>query len=146
MSWAVGPSHAPRPAGSRVSDADGDRANQRAEEDVRAESAPFRGSSCGSGGRPTPPTSVPATMSRLLSRVKPWTAATAKPGERVQERDQHRHVGPADGEANTAPSTRHAAGQEAHATTIDEVTDAAITSTTTATPDAALKRCWLQDK
>ncbi len=44
---------------------------------------------------PEEPTRVPATISATLSSAKP-AAAAESPGEGVQQRDHHRHVGAAD--------------------------------------------------
>ena len=90
---------------------------------------------------PEAPTSVPATISRFAVE-REARGGHGQAGERVQQRDQHRHVGAADGQHEDDPEheREHEDDPDAGDVRGDERED--DQDATMARPTTALITCW----
>ena len=89
---------------------------------------------------PDAPTRVPATMSRVLSRVKP-DAATARPVKALSREMSTGVSAPPMGSTKIAPSASDSTSTMT-STVVLAVTTVTTSRATMATPMAALMGCW----
>ncbi len=89
---------------------------------------------------PEAPTRVPATISRLLSSVKP-DAATARPVNELSSEIRTGTSAPPIGSTKMTPSTRDRT-RTIHSTGVDAVTRTVRTRARMASPTMALMTCW----